>query len=281
MNSSTLLRFLNYSVVFLFLPPFLFPSSIAQYLESCTQRAEYCWNCISDVNASTAYKQNLNTLLASFLSKTNNNYGFYNSSFGQNSERVNAIALCRGDVAPNECRDCVNETSSRLLTNCPGRKEAIIWGELCTVRYSDTPIFYRKEESPFKLLPSPNPTADPEKYRNVLDPLLERLRSHASSGDSLRKFADGYRRVPDEEDIYGFLQCTPDLTHRECSDCLLNSTLQIPGCCGGRSGARVLKPSCSLRYEYGPFYNVTAFGALPDDGMYTAYTWVFFRLSNL
>nr|XP_048325958.1 cysteine-rich receptor-like protein kinase 26 isoform X3 [Ziziphus jujuba var. spinosa] len=241
-------------------------------LDDCTGRAEYCWNCNAEdgnrTDASTIYNQNLNSLLTTFVSDTNNNYGFYNSSWGQNPEKVNAIALCRGDVLPNDCRQCINETSTRLLLNCRNRKEAIIWGELCLVRYSDSSIFYMKKEAPFKSLPSPNFVASAERYKKTLDPLLESLIKKASLGDSLKKFAYDNTKVPDAEDIYALVQCTPDLSQQDCSDCLVNSTSQIPGCCGGKSGGRVLKPSCTLRYEYGPFYNETANGSpsSPDSG---------------
>ncbi|KAH7528831.1 hypothetical protein FEM48_Zijuj05G0114500 [Ziziphus jujuba var. spinosa] len=239
------------------LTPLLFTPNVAQ-LDNCTSEAGNL------TDASTIYKQNLNRLLTSFVSETNNNYGFYNSSLGQNPDKVNAIALCRGDVVPNECRDCINETSTRLLMNCPDRKEAIIWGERCLVRYSNSSIFYKKKEAPFRLLPSPNPSvAGAERYKKTLNPLLERLISKASSGDSLRKFAYGNTKVPDAEDIYALVQCTPDLSQQDCSECLVNSTLQIPGCCAGKSGGRVLKPSCTLRYEYGAFYSVSPYGGLP------------------
>ncbi|XP_015886083.3 putative cysteine-rich receptor-like protein kinase 23 [Ziziphus jujuba] len=236
--------------------------------DSCTERAEYCWNCISEhgnlTYASTIYKQNLHSLLTSFVSETNNNDGFYNSSWGQNPDKVNATALCRGDIVPNECRDCINEASKRILMNCPNRKEAIIWGERCLVRYYNSAIFYTKKEAPFKLVPSPNPSkAGAERYKKTLDPLLESLIRKASSGDSLRKFAYGNTKVPDAEDIYALVQCTPDLSQQGSSDCLVNSTLEIPGCCAGKSAGRVLKPSCTLRYEYGAFYNVSEYGGLP------------------
>ncbi|KAH7521194.1 hypothetical protein FEM48_Zijuj07G0007500 [Ziziphus jujuba var. spinosa] len=223
---------------------------------------EYCWNSISEdgnlTNASTIYKQNLHSLLTSFVSETNNNYVFYNSSSGKNTDKVNAIALCRGDVVPNECRDCINEASKRLLMNYPNRKEAIIWGERCLVHYSNSSIFYMKKEAPFKLVPSPNPSkASAERYKKTLDPLLESLIRKASSGDSLRKFAYGNTKVPDAEDIYALVQCTPDLSQQYCSDCLVNVT------CARKSGGRVLKPSYTLRYEYGAFYNVSDYGGLP------------------
>ncbi|GMP60853.1 hypothetical protein CsSME_00023550 [Camellia sinensis var. sinensis] len=58
-------------------------------------------------NSTTTYEANLKTLFSS-LSSAIDSYGFYNASLGQNSDRVNAIVLCRGDVelAPFESPTC-------------------------------------------------------------------------------------------------------------------------------------------------------------------------------
>ena len=45
----------------------------------------------------STYSSILNRLLASLSSNTTIDYGFYSDSFGQNADKVNAIALCRGD----------------------------------------------------------------------------------------------------------------------------------------------------------------------------------------
>lgn len=59
------------------------------------------------------YKTNLDTTL-SVLPTTNSGLGFYNLSIGQDNDKVNSIALCRGDVNPNACNTCLNEAIVNL-----------------------------------------------------------------------------------------------------------------------------------------------------------------------
>ncbi|KAG6754699.1 hypothetical protein POTOM_040493 [Populus tomentosa] len=54
--------------------------------------------------------------------------------------------------------------------------------------------------------------------------------------------------------LYGLVQCTPDISPSECGICLSSCVSDIPGCCNGKQGGNVLKPSCSIRYEIYPFY---------------------------
>lgn len=84
--------------------------------------------------------------------------------------------------------------------------------------------------------------------------LLGDLVSQASSGD---QFSVGTTNSSSRT-IYGLLQCTPDLSTSECNSCLEDCVGNLPDCCYGREGARVLKPSCSLMYETYPFFNSTA-----------------------
>ncbi|KAJ0024957.1 hypothetical protein Pint_07108 [Pistacia integerrima] len=37
------------------------------------------------------------------------------------------MALCRGDVKPDICRGCINDSSLELSKLCPNQKEAVIW----------------------------------------------------------------------------------------------------------------------------------------------------------
>ncbi|RYQ93805.1 hypothetical protein Ahy_B09g100046 isoform B [Arachis hypogaea] len=53
-----------------------------------------CGNTVVNSRANSNYAKNLNTLLSTLTSNTKINYGFYNSSYGQNTDRVNAIGLC-------------------------------------------------------------------------------------------------------------------------------------------------------------------------------------------
>ncbi|KAE8714924.1 Detected protein of confused Function [Hibiscus syriacus] len=84
-----------------------------------------CVNTAGNYTANSTYQANLNTIFSQLTSQTDFNYGFYNLSAGQNSNRVNAIALCRGDRNQNDCNTCLNETISQLGQQCPLYKEVV------------------------------------------------------------------------------------------------------------------------------------------------------------
>ena len=73
------------------------------------------------INNST-YQSNLNTLLSTLSSYKEINYGFYNISVGQNPNKVNAIALCRGDTQ-DKCHSCLNDSRLLLPQRCPSLPE--------------------------------------------------------------------------------------------------------------------------------------------------------------
>lgn len=132
MSPSTLLLFF----LFTFIHP-LTPN-LAQPLD-CSSTADYCWQCsdIGNYFAYSIYKTNLDNVILSFPSTEQNNSGFYNLSSGQGSDQVNEIRLCRGDLEPESCEACLNDTNHRILEHCPRKKEAILWGERRLVRYSN------------------------------------------------------------------------------------------------------------------------------------------------
>ncbi|XP_062087471.1 cysteine-rich receptor-like protein kinase 26 isoform X2 [Humulus lupulus] len=262
---------------------FHLPTPNHAQLIDCTSSAEYCWNCSSNVgnySANSFYQRNLNSLLLSFPSVTlpPNSIGFYNLSSPQVFNKVNVIALCRGDLDSAGCLACLNTTSRMILEQCPSQMEAILWGEKCMVRYSNRSISQVLEEEPSRNLPSPNPVPDAEAFKNVLKPLLDKLINESSS--DVKKYGTGNAKVPDAQPIYALAQCTPDVTEKECRACLLDSSLRLPGCCAGVDGARILKPSCNLRFESGQFYDSTA----PEDsGVCTAdaeYCWKCLAVEN-
>ncbi|KAI5330975.1 hypothetical protein L3X38_021101 [Prunus dulcis] len=133
-------------------------------------------------------------------------------------------------------------------------KKGIIWAQSCTVRYSNISIFGVLEYDPLKNVPSPNNVSNPEQYKQARDPLFVNLSEKAAAGDSDLKFAAGNVSVPvTNETIYATVRCSPDLDKQNCSDCLKESISEIPECCGGVGGGRVLRPSCYLRFESNPF----------------------------
>ncbi|XP_042988638.1 cysteine-rich receptor-like protein kinase 26 [Carya illinoinensis] len=208
--------------------------------------------------SNSTYRVNLNTVLASMSSNTKIRYGFYNLSVGENSDQVNANALCRGDIGTDECRRCVNASSHDLLQYCPNQKEAIIWYAKCMVRYSNRYIFGVLEANPLYSFYNTRNPSDVDGFTQVLRPLLERLKNLAAAGSSTRKFAVGSETAQDSQTIHALLMCTPDLDELDCKSCLEQTTAEVFSCCYGKQGGRYISPSCDLRYETYTFYDPIA-----------------------
>ncbi|XP_065878499.1 cysteine-rich receptor-like protein kinase 44 [Euphorbia lathyris] len=219
--------------------------------------AQFCMNNLGNYTANSTYRANLNTLFSSLNSNTSITYGFYNLSAGQTSDdKVTAISLCRGDISPEDCRGCIRNSTTEILEACPNQKEAIGFYETCSVRFSNRSISGLMETQPTVHMANEENVTDVNQFNPALQTLLSRLRSRAAAGNSTRKFATGNESAGFET-IYGLVQCSPDITEQDCSDCVVAAVRDIPFCCAGKLGARVLKPSCNFRYENYRFYQPT------------------------
>ncbi|KAL4367336.1 hypothetical protein GQ457_05G030130 [Hibiscus cannabinus] len=213
-----------------------------------------CVDTAGNYTANSAYQANLNSIFSQLTSHPDFNYGFYNLSAGQNPNQVNAVALCRGDRNQDECNTCLNETVSELRQLCPLYKEVIGWSEFCTLRYANRDLFGELETSPGSCLYNVQDVPNPDRFNQVLDKLLTNLSSLAAAGGPLRKYAADNSTVGVFQIVYAMVQCSPDLSEQECGDCLSVAKYGIGGCCLGKIGCRILRPSCFLRYESEPFY---------------------------
>jgi hypothetical protein len=109
----------------------------------------FCIENHGNFSANSDYKSNLDRLISSFSSDTNNDYGFYTGSFGENIDKAYAISLCRGDKKPETCRSCIKNSSQVLSQLCPNQKEAYIWYDDCMLRYANHTIFNSMEFGPY------------------------------------------------------------------------------------------------------------------------------------
>ncbi|KAI4305254.1 hypothetical protein L6164_028629 [Bauhinia variegata] len=76
----------------------------------------------------------------------------------------------------------------------------------------------------------------------------------SNSSGSPKNFATKSDNISAFQTLYTLAQCTPDLSSKDCDMCLRDVMGDIPRCCLGKQGVRVLYPSCNLRYELYPFY---------------------------
>ncbi|XP_045787064.1 cysteine-rich receptor-like protein kinase 10 [Trifolium pratense] len=207
---------------------------------------------------SSAYKNNRNTVLQQIYSNKTIDYGFFNFSYGNISDKVYAIGLCRGDIEPVDCLGCLTTSAALLTDRCPIQKEAIGYYDSCILRYSDHQIFGVMETKTSYFYNIEPKTVVDDAFRQRLNVLLDELKNKAADGDSRMKFAEKSVKVIDKsssnETIYGLVQCTPDLTKQDCTRCLDPVSQGFSSICEDRKGCLYLGPSCSVRYDIIPFF---------------------------
>ncbi|XP_050366620.1 cysteine-rich receptor-like protein kinase 10 [Argentina anserina] len=218
----------------------------------------------------STYQTNLNSLLGSLSSTGNDNgYGFYSSSVGADSDKVNAFGLCRGDVKADDCESCVRQASDPLRKACPVQKEAIIWYDYCMLRYSNESLYGTVTTIPAVFLSNVQNVTSPEEFNRQLKILLEGLITEAAAGGTDRKFALGTNTTASLVKIYGLAQCSPDLSPEECTQCLNAGLGKIPLYSYGKIGGNAVVPSCILRYEVYNFFYPTGEAPSPSPQLET------------
>ncbi|KAJ9169034.1 hypothetical protein P3X46_020503 [Hevea brasiliensis] len=218
-----------------------------------------CSNGTSTSNDSldSLFENNLNLLLENLTSITPLT-GFYNTSIGENPDRVHGQALCRGDTNAITCQTCVKAAGQRLLEACNSRS-AIIWYELCQVRYSIQSFFsmqvytgkYVDRETQGKNI------SNPDHFNEVLMYLLRNISNEAAYDASKLMFATGEVKFSQEETIYGLVQCTRDIKEADCLSCLNQAFGDLHGCCYASQGGIILSRNCNVRYELYSFYDAS------------------------
>ena len=171
--------------------------------------AQYCYN-TGNYTSNSTYKANLDSLLASIINDTKIDYGFFNFS--------TRLHFAEEKLRPANAG--INGTRNDLLRSCPNQKEALIWGETCSLRYSFRSIFNTMEARPLITATNTANFSDVEGFNDVLRPLLDSLRNRTASGNSTHKFALKSVAAPKFQTIYSLVECTPDLCELDCSSCL-------------------------------------------------------------
>ncbi|KAJ0735827.1 putative protein kinase RLK-Pelle-DLSV family [Helianthus annuus] len=209
-------------------------------------------------SVNSTYQRNLDATLSA-LPTTNNGFGFYNLSTGLGSDRVNSVALCRGDVNHDACRSCLNRSIVELPQFCrSNQKQAMVYYDICFLVYSNSSILGTTQMDSHGYMfrnKLENVTHDIDQFNDVLGSLLNDLIGETAAGDSLLKFRSGERKGPGFYTIYALMQCLPSLSDQQCRDCLENSITISPRLFEGSDGVRILRPTCNIRYEIYRFFN--------------------------
>nr|KYP75089.1 Cysteine-rich receptor-like protein kinase 25 [Cajanus cajan] len=246
--------------LFLLLPTFfsLFlhctPSPVIQAAINKGNSAYY--NCTRNTTSAAygAYRSNVETLLDWLSSNGTNNARFYNTTVSSQdtADTVYGSFLCTKYIKPELCQQCVTQASKLISSLCTMAKEAIIWYQVCYVRYSDRGFFSTVEESPkLSFMNDRDYVGQVGRFNNIVWDMMNDLRSEAASASN--RLADKSANITDKEKVYGYAWCLPYLSNENCSWCLSDAIAET-GCCRGKSGGTILYPSCGVRFELYPFH---------------------------
>ena len=243
----------------------LSPAAALTYLNnSCPQTP----NTTAAISPNTTYQTNLNLLLSFLSSNAIIDSGFYNATVGREpSDVVYGLFLCRGDLSPQLCQECVGAAANKSRDQCQGIKAAVIWYDECILHYSNQSIFSTLIEEPILMMRNTVNLTDPDGFNRTLQGIMDSIRTQAVNDQSGKKYyatkEENYLAPQMVQRVYSLVQCTPDLSATQCNLCLLGVKDYLQECCSARQGARVVFPSCSFRYEFYPFYTAEAGAEAP------------------
>ncbi|XP_031499629.1 cysteine-rich repeat secretory protein 38-like [Nymphaea colorata] len=205
----------------------------------------------SNYTATSIFSHNLDVVLQKLAARTPI-HGFSTATAGKGPEKIYGLALCRGDVAGDDCKACMHNGIAEIRQLCPYQKQGILWYDNCMLRYSDVDFFgYMDTQTKFYMWNTQD-VSQPELFNDQLGKLMGKLSKEAAERPSF--FATSDVKFGDALKIYGLAQCTRDLSGKACKYCIDDAIADIPTCCGGKRGGRVVTGSCSIRYEIYPFF---------------------------
>lgn len=203
--------------------------------------------------ANSPFASNLNELKA-FLNSKAPTTGFGVGNIGEGSDRVSGLALCRGDVTSAACKSCIIDAGKELTQRCPYNKGAIIWYDNCLFKYSDEEFFGQIDNQNKFYMWNVQSVDDPKTFNDNVKGFLTSVVNKAYASPVL--FGTGELELGESNKLYGLAQCTRDLSATDCKKCLDGAISELPNCCDGKRGGRVVGGSCNFRYELYPFVNV-------------------------
>ncbi|GAV79957.1 Stress-antifung domain-containing protein [Cephalotus follicularis] len=211
----------------------------------------FCSN-TGNFTAGGPYETNLNKLF-DYLSYQAPPSGFGVGSIGQNSEQTYGLTLCRGDVSSSDCKTCIVDAGFEILKRCPYNKGAIIWYDNCLLKYSNMDFFGQTDLQNRFYMYNLNNVSDPVQFNQKTKELLRQLATEAYANQKF--YSTGTMELGESHKLYGLTQCTRDISRDDCKKCLDEIIGELPSCCDGKEGGRVVGGSCNFRYEIYPFVN--------------------------
>ncbi|KAM3195521.1 hypothetical protein ACQJBY_071573 [Aegilops geniculata] len=223
-------------------------------------------------SAGSTYETNLLDLLEYLRQNASSSASLFASgAVGGAPDTVWGLVLCRGDVSPSDCFDCVTLSGQDAGRVCNRSRDVGLCYNQCYVRLSNHDFLATAGNSgELHLISGATITgSDVAGYNLAVTGLLNATAEYAVDNSTTRYFATGHWDAgpnPGFPSIYSAAQCAADLSTQLCRSCLKGlvgtwwTTFRRNG-----TGARIAGPRCTLRAETGTqqFYTGSTMLLLP------------------
>ncbi|XP_048618802.1 cysteine-rich receptor-like protein kinase 17 isoform X2 [Brassica napus] len=240
--------------------------------------AQTCNEAAGTFKLNSPYDKNRLLINSTLASNVTAHAGYFNGSIGVGPDRVYALGMCAPDAEPQACSYCIQEASDSILNTCLNQTEAFVWSGdefICLVRYSSKSFSGVLALEPITPFYNQNDIREEnqKEFDSVWDglvlPMITRISSsvrNSSSTSSLSLSGKYYSKDVAPVPVYGnilvLLQCTPDISSKDCSLCLETSVDYYKKWFHTKRGTILLRPSCFFRWELynfsGAFDNINA-----------------------
>ncbi|KAJ4745559.1 cysteine-rich RECEPTOR-like kinase [Rhynchospora pubera] len=227
-----------------------------------------CYSSTGNYSNNSTYSPNLKELFSSLSTESVAIQGFSKNTIGAKPDQTSGLVLCRGDINPSMCDQCLNSSIVDITNLCPQSKEALIYYDYCLLRYSiqnflnstnNTNLLFLDSTlnvtgGRFSGWDSSNNTVKTY-FNTVVNTLLSSVSDQAAYS-SRKRFGTGVINITESLPvIYGLSQCTPDFSNDTCRACLQDLIDQMLQWFDGRQGGWILGVRCNLRYEIYTFFD--------------------------
>lgn len=215
-------------------------------LQICENEYNYTQNSV--------YSRNLNYLLTNLSSEASPVY-FYNTTRGENVDKVYGFKFCPAYISSQDCNSCIQSAAALITQKCPNQKGAVIYYLECVLRYANYSFFSIVDYGFGIYWTTTIQVYNTDQFNRSLTIEIDRLITKAAFGSSEPRFETGEVSVTDGQILYCFVQCSPDLNKTDCNACLKDQLLYLQTKCFGDEYALSYASNCQVRYSIAPFYD--------------------------
>lgn len=225
------------------------------------QAPVYSYNsCMNSTSISPTYKTNVKSLLSWITNDSSISKGFNYTTISSNNggdndgygDAVYGLYSCRYDITGYFCQFCLTTAVNEISRLCPDSVTAILWYDVCILRYSNQSFHGKVSLSPTWNVTGPRKiknSTETKRIEDAMEGLITKATIETKQFWAVEEFDWG-----DNETLYGWVQCDRDLPSDECRKCL-NAMLEIfPQCCGTKVQWAVFAPTCGMRMDDEKFY---------------------------